>query len=79
MKSRFRSNSRKKPKLSDSGYLLYTSIAYQLIATISVAFIVGYILDRLSGWPFPVFKLIFSFGGVIVALYSIFKKLMKKK
>jgi len=40
---------------------------------------VGFILDRLTGWSFPVFKLIFSFGGVIVALYLIFKKLMKKK
>ncbi|MBA2421701.1 MAG: AtpZ/AtpI family protein [Chitinophagales bacterium] len=79
MKNLFRSNFRKKQRLSDSGYLFYTSIAYQLIAIISVGFLVGFILDRLTGWSFPVFKLIFSFGGVIVALYLIFKKLMKKK
>jgi F0F1-type ATP synthase assembly protein I len=79
VKNLFRSNSRKKPKPSDTGYLQYTTIAYQLIATISLGILAGYLLDRLTGWSFPVFKVVCSFGAVLVALYIVFKRLMKNK
>ena len=83
MRNLLRSNSKKKPSDSSeetpvSGYIRYTNIIYQLIGVIAVAFAIGYLLDYLLHLSFPVFKLIFSFGGVILALYLVFKELNKK-
>jgi len=78
-----RSSFKKKPSDSpegptDSGYFKYTNIIYLLIGTIAVAFGAGYLLDKILHLTFPAFKLIFSFGGVILALYLVFKELNKK-
>jgi F0F1-type ATP synthase assembly protein I len=59
--------------------LKYFSIAYQIIACIALGFIAGYFLDRFTGWSFPVFKVVCSFGSVLVALYMIYKELMNDK
>lgn len=79
MKNRLTNNYKKKQKQSDQGFLRYTTIAYQLIAIIAVGFLAGYFLDRFTGWTFPVFKIILSFGSVIAALYIIVKKLLNEK
>ncbi|MBK9731855.1 MAG: AtpZ/AtpI family protein [Chitinophagaceae bacterium] len=57
----------------------YFSIAYQIIACIALGFIAGYFLDKWSGWTFPVFKVVLSFGSVLLALYIIYKELMNDK
>jgi len=36
-------------------------------------------LDKWLHFSFPLFKIIFSFGAVIAALYMIFKELAKEK
>ena len=79
MKNRFRNSSKKKQRPFDPGYLQYTSIAYQLVAIILAGIVAGYLLDKWVATTFPVFKLICSFGAVIVALYFLFKRLMKKR
>lgn len=76
MKNLLPNNFKRKP--SDSGYLRYTSLAYQIIATIAVGFAAGYFLDRLTGWTFPVFKVVLSFGAVIISLYNLIKEVSKK-
>ena len=83
MKNPLRSNFKKKPSESadetpGSGYFRYTNIIYQLIGVIAVAFAIGYLLDRLFHLAVPVFELIFSFSGVILALYLVFKELNRK-
>ncbi len=45
----------------------------------ALGFIAGYFLDRFTGWSFPVFKVVCSFGSVLVALYMIYKELMNDK
>ncbi|HUM48357.1 MAG TPA: AtpZ/AtpI family protein [Chitinophagales bacterium] len=57
----------------------YFSIAYQIIACIAVGFLAGYFLDKLTGWTFPVFKVVCSFGSVLMALYMIYKEVMGNK
>jgi len=49
-----------------------------MLGAIAAAFAAGYFLDRIFGLSFPIFKLIFGFGGVILALYLMFKELNKK-
>jgi len=86
VKNPLRSNSRKKPSENSeekrqpplSGYAGYTNIIYTLIGTIAVAFGGGYLLDSVLHLSFPIFKIIFSFGGVILALYLVFKQLNRK-
>lgn len=83
MKNQLPSNSRKKQSDSEDSsdkfaFARYTNIIYQLIGVIAIAFGAGYLLDRTFNLSFPVFKLIFSFGGVILALYLVFKELSKK-
>jgi F0F1-type ATP synthase assembly protein I len=87
MKNLLRNKSKKKPSESPeegepetplSGYTKYTNIIYLLIGSVAVPFAAGYFLDNLLDLSFPVFKLIFSFGGVILGLYLVFKQLNSK-
>jgi F0F1-type ATP synthase assembly protein I len=83
VKNPLRSNSRKKLSESPneppgSGYFRYTNIIYQLIGVIAIAFGIGYFFDYLFQFSVPVFKLVFSIGGIILALYLVFKELNKK-
>jgi F0F1-type ATP synthase assembly protein I len=83
VKNPLRSNSRKKRSDSSgespgSGYFKYTNIIYQLIGIVAIAFGIGYFLDHIFQFSVPVFKLIFSIGGIILALYLVFKELNKK-
>jgi len=87
-----RSNSKKKP--SDSlpeesheeseaqkelyGFAKYSNIIYLMIGSIAVSFLAGYFADKLFHLSFPIFKVVFSFGGVILALYLVFKELNRK-
>jgi len=87
------SNSKKKPSdSSDSedeedkdlkipeiyGFAKYSNIIYLMIGSVAVSFGIGYFLDWIFHLSFPVFKVVFSFGGVILALYLVFKELNRK-
>ena len=92
MKNPLRNSSKKKPSDSLSseeaekdsrvpeiyGFAKYSNIIYLMIGAIAVAFGAGYLLDKLFHFSFPLFKVIFSFGGVILALYLVFKELNRK-
>ena len=63
---------RKKPSES---YLKYSSIAFQIIAFIVLALLIGWGADRLFKFTF-LFKLIFGALGVIGAMYVTIKEVM---
>lgn len=89
MKKLLRSNSKKKPSDSteqedqkDSnareleGLAKYSNIIYLIIGSVAVCFLAGYLLDKLFHTSF--LEVVFSFGGVILALYLVFKELNRK-
>jgi F0F1-type ATP synthase assembly protein I len=93
VKNPLRSNFKKKPSDSSEpedelekdskipeiyGFARYSNIIYLMIGAIAVSFGIGYFLDWIFHLSFPVFKVIFSFGGVILALYLIFQELNRK-
>jgi F0F1-type ATP synthase assembly protein I len=92
VKNRLRSNSKKKPSDSEQdeeqeepkaspelyGFAKYSNIIYLMIGSIALSFIAGYFADKFFHFTVPVFKVIFSFGGVILALYLVFKELNRK-
>jgi F0F1-type ATP synthase assembly protein I len=61
-----------------SGYARYSNIIYLLIGSVTIAFAAGYFLDWMFNFSFPLFKIIFPFGGVILGLYLVFKELNRK-
>lgn len=73
-----------KPKLSDDrnkslyAYARYSSLAFQMIVIILLFVFAGFKLDELTGWSFPLFKLIFSLLGVVLALYFALKDFIHK-
>jgi F0F1-type ATP synthase assembly protein I len=62
----------KRRKLFES-YAKYSSLAFQLIAFIAVALLIGWGLDKLFHFTF-IFKLIFGVLGVIGAMYFMIKE-----
>ncbi len=62
----------RKRKLSES-YARYSSLAFQIIAFIAVALLIGWGLDKLFHTTF-IFKLIFGVLGVIGAMYVMIKE-----
>jgi F0F1-type ATP synthase assembly protein I len=67
-----------KRKRSLENYARYSSIAFQMLAIILILVFAGYKLD---GWLHtkPVLTVVFSFGSVIIAIYSVTRDLLKKK
>jgi F0F1-type ATP synthase assembly protein I len=92
VKNQSPSNSRKKPSDSSTpgeetkksglpdvaGFARYTQIVYLIIGAVAVAFGAGYLLDRWLQLSVPLFKVLFSFGGVIIALYLVYQQLNRK-
>ncbi|MCY7408657.1 MAG: AtpZ/AtpI family protein [Chitinophagales bacterium] len=86
MKKFLRHSFRKKPSEKQDSeknnpvtdYARYSNIIYLLIGSVAFSFAAGYLLDWLFNFSFPVFKLIFSFGGVLLGLYLVFKELNRK-
>jgi len=65
-------SSDKEEKGGPSSYLKYSSLAFQLLATIGVFGWLGYKLDLYLGFQFPVFMLFFgflAFAGMMVQVY----------
>ncbi|MCS6990257.1 MAG: AtpZ/AtpI family protein [Chitinophagales bacterium] len=61
-----------------SGYARYFHLIYLMAGSIAVFFGCGYLLDKLLRLSVPVFKVILSFAGVVVALYLVYRELNRK-
>lgn len=59
-------------------YARYSSLAFQMMAILLLFVFAGYKLDSWTGWHFPLFKLVFSLLGVVLAIYFAVKDFLKK-
>lgn len=69
---------KKKTASTLNAYAKYSSMAFQMIFIILAGVYGGVLLDRLTGWQFPVFKLLLSLLSVILAVYYSIKDFLKK-
>ena len=79
MKSTTPSNnktSRKKP-FDSTAYARYSGLGFMLIAAVTVGFGAGYFTDNFFNLHLPIFKTLFSFGGVLLGLYIVIKEVLK--
>jgi hypothetical protein len=53
-------------------------MAFQMAAIIGIFTFGGYHLDKWIGWT-PLFTILFSLGGVAIAIYVSIKDVIKKK
>jgi len=70
-------NSKNKP--SDSQYIRYSSLGFQLIATIAIGMFIGVKLDDWLEMEKPIFTVCVSVFFVIIALYIVVKDLLKEQ
>lgn len=61
-----------------NAYAKYSSMAFQMMFIILAGVYGGVLLDRLTEWQFPVFKLVLSLLAVILAVYYSIKDFLKK-
>ncbi|PKP50331.1 MAG: ATPase F0F1 [Bacteroidetes bacterium HGW-Bacteroidetes-1] len=71
-------NKSKKAKDSLNSYARYSSLAFQMMFIILLSVYGGVLLDRWTGWSFPLFKLLLSLFGVVFAIYYAVKDFLKK-
>lgn len=57
----------------------YSSISFQMLATIGVFAFAGYKIDEHRNSKTPVFTAILSLIGVVISLYSVVKQLNKNE
>ena len=62
-----------------NNFAKYSSISFQMLATIGVFAFIGYELDEYQHTKAPIFTAIFSLIGVIISLYQVVKQLNKKE
>lgn len=62
-----------------STYAKYSSLAFQMLVIIGLSVFAGIALDNSLSWEFPVFKLIFSLLGVVMAVYYSIKDFIHPK
>lgn len=62
-----------------NNFAKYSSISFQMLATIGVFAFIGYKLDEYQHTNSPIFTAIFSLIGVIISLYQVVKQLNKKE
>lgn len=66
------------PKKDINAYVKYSGLAIQMGLIIGAGMFGGVQLDKLTGFQFPIFTLIFSLGSVILAIYIAIKDFLKK-
>jgi F0F1-type ATP synthase assembly protein I len=65
-------------KLSQyNGYLKYSGLAVQLLASIGIFGWIGYKIDQWLGLKYPVFMLVLGFLGFGGMMYSVYRSLNK--
>ncbi|MFP5080596.1 AtpZ/AtpI family protein [Pedobacter sp. JCM 36344] len=62
-----------------NNFARYSSIGFQMLATIGVFAFIGFKLDKYNQTKAPIFSAIFSLIGVIISLYQVVKQLNKKE
>jgi F0F1-type ATP synthase assembly protein I len=62
-----------------NNFAKYSSISFQMLATIGLFAFIGYKLDEYQHTKAPIFTAIFSLIGVIISLYQVVKQLNKKE
>jgi len=62
-----------------NNFAKYSSISFQMLATIGVFAFIGYKLDEYKQAKTPIFTAIFSLIGVVISLYQVVKQLNKKE
>jgi F0F1-type ATP synthase assembly protein I len=61
-----------------NAYARYSNMAFQMAAIIGIFTFGGYHLDKWTGLT-PLFTILFSLGGVALAIYVSIKDVIKKK
>lgn len=68
----------KEKKKALKAYARYSSIAFQMLVIILAGVFGGRELDHWLDMGFPVFTLIFTILGVLLAIYSVIRDLLRK-
>ena len=63
----------------DNTWMKYAGLAFQIFATLGVAFFIGYKLDVFIGLSFPIFLLLLPLIAIGGVFYQILKDTNKKK
>ncbi|GDX51863.1 hypothetical protein LBMAG27_09100 [Bacteroidota bacterium] len=77
MKNETPNKSSEKKQSDASTYAKYSSVGFQLIAAVMFGFTAGYFTDLFFHLQLPIFKTLFSFGGVLLGLYIVIKEVSK--
>lgn len=67
-----------KKERSASSFVKYSSIGFQMLATIGLFTFIGHKLDKHQQNNKPILTAIFSLLGVVISLYQVIKQLNKK-
>lgn len=60
-----------------NNFARYSSISFQMLATIGVFAFAGYKIDEYRGSRTPIFTALLSLLGVVISLYQVVKQLNK--
>ena len=67
----------KKSRLTDYGK--YSGMATQMLVIMLLFIYGGYKLDEYLQWKYPIFIIVFSFLGVVVAIFVVVRELLNDK
>jgi F0F1-type ATP synthase assembly protein I len=72
------SNQKKKRinKLND--FAKYSSLSFQMIFIVMAGVFAGIYLDKWIAWKFPLFTMLLSIAGIVLAIYYAIKDFLKK-
>lgn len=65
-------------RMPDKNLLKYAGMATQIIATLGVAFFIGYKIDRKIGWRMPWLMLLLPLLALIGLFWNIYRDTKKK-
>lgn len=69
----------KKGKSSLNEYVVFSTLGLEMAVSVFFGVWGGYKLDIYIGFALPVFKVVLSLLGLVVAMFILLKKLNKKK
>lgn len=62
-----------------NNFAKYTSISFQMLATIGVFAFIGYKIDEYRNSKTPIFTAVLSLLGVVLSLYQVVRQLNKNE
>ncbi|TDQ06656.1 putative F0F1-ATPase subunit (Ca2+/Mg2+ transporter) [Pedobacter metabolipauper] len=69
----------KEQKKNVNSFAKYSSISFQMLATIGLFAFAGYKIDEYKQSKTPIFTAILSIAGVVISLYQVVKQLNKNE